>query len=182
MSSWYFNVFCYHIFILCYTMCIFILNKSNQIKKYSINAIDHIWRLNSQSYSMTHFGLATHTKTMSECRFIRLGALDTIRLISVGWRSRCVKCWSCTPADPGSIPGAGDKNKRLIFLPCNIRRCAPRVGDLTTLNGTSAWIRGGSPPRKRTSEDAKHSGSDHPQVLSAPNSLTPCDCRGVGYK
>ena len=25
------------------------------------------------------------------------------------------------------------------------------------------------PGRKRTSEDAKHSGNDHPQILSAPN-------------
>ena len=43
-----------------------------------------------------------------------------------GYRFICVKHWSRTPADPGSIPGAGDKNKRLISLPCNIRRCAPR--------------------------------------------------------
>ena len=27
---------------------------------------------------------------------------------------------------PGAISGAGDKNKGLISLPCNIRRCAPR--------------------------------------------------------
>ena len=33
-----------------------------------------------------------------------------------------------SPAEPGSIPGAGDKNKRLISLPCNIRRCAPPGG------------------------------------------------------
>ena len=44
----------------------------------------------------------------------------------VGLRGRCVKHWSRTPADPGSIPGAGDKDKGLIYLPCNIGRCAPR--------------------------------------------------------
>ena len=49
----------------------------------------------------------------------------------VGRRGRCVKHWSRTPADPGSIPGAGDKNKRLISLPCNIRRCAPRGSHIT---------------------------------------------------
>ena len=30
----------------------------------------------------------------------------------VGFRGRCVKRWSRTPADPGSIPGAGDKKTR----------------------------------------------------------------------
>ena len=49
----------------------------------------------------------------------------------VGRRGRCVKHWSRMPADPGSIPGAGDKNKRLISLPCNIRRCAPRGSHIT---------------------------------------------------
>ena len=49
----------------------------------------------------------------------------------MGRRGRCVKHWSRTPADPGSIPGAGDKNKRLISLPCNIRRCAPRGSHIT---------------------------------------------------
>ena len=49
----------------------------------------------------------------------------------LGRRGRCVKHWSRTPADPGSIPGAGDKNKRLISLPCNIRRCAPRGSHIT---------------------------------------------------
>ena len=48
-----------------------------------------------------------------------------------GRRGRCVKHWSRTPADPGSIPGAGDINKRLISLPCNIRRCAPRGSHIT---------------------------------------------------
>ena len=52
-------------------------------------------------------------------------------LYRVGRRGRCVKHWSRTPADPGSIPGAGDKNKRLISLPCNIRRCAPRGSHIT---------------------------------------------------
>ena len=32
---------------------------------------------------------------------------------------------------PDSIPGAGDKNKGLISLPCNIRRCAPRGSHIT---------------------------------------------------
>ena len=36
--------------------------------------------------------------------------------VTEGRRVRCVKRWSRTPADPGSIPGAGDKNKRLISL------------------------------------------------------------------
>ena len=49
----------------------------------------------------------------------------------IGRRGRCVKHCSRTPADPGSIPGAGDKNKRLISLPCNIRRCAPRGSHIT---------------------------------------------------
>ena len=44
----------------------------------------------------------------------------------VGRRGRCVKRRRRTPADPGSIPGAGDKDKGLISLPCNIRRCALR--------------------------------------------------------
>ena len=41
-------------------------------------AIDHIWRINSQSYSMTHFD----ERMTFHCR----GALDTIRLISVDLR------------------------------------------------------------------------------------------------
>ena len=49
-----------------------------------------------------------------------------VSAVVVGRRGRCVKRRRCMPADPGSIPGAGDKNKGLISLPCNIRRCALR--------------------------------------------------------
>ena len=55
----------------------------------------------------------------------------TIPINMYNMRGRCVKHWSRTPADPGSIPGAGDKNKRLISLPCNIRGCAPRDSHIT---------------------------------------------------
>ena len=41
-------------------------------------------------------------------------------LVLGGRRGRCVNLLSRTPADPGAIPFAGDKNKRLISLPCNI--------------------------------------------------------------
>ena len=60
-----------------------------------------------------------------------VGAFFNFSIIETGRRGRCVKHWSRTPADPGSIPGAGDKNKRLISLPCNIRRCAPRGSHIT---------------------------------------------------
>ena len=77
---------------------------------------------------------------------LRVGAKTKFDAI-VGRRGRCVKHWSRTPADPGSIPGAGDKNKRLIYLPCNIRGCAPRhVARISRTNGDAFYpdIEGGS--------------------------------------
>ena len=82
----------------------------------------------------------------------------------MGRRGRCVKHWSRTPADPGLIPGAGDKNKRLIFLPtlggvllvARISRTA-EVPSLTLRVEV-----------KEPTDDVKHSGSDHRQGISSP--------------
>ena len=65
--------------------------------------------------------------TFEACFGVLLGPVGGATCdIGLGLRGRCVKRWSRMLANPGSIPGAGDKNKGLISLPCNIRRCAPR--------------------------------------------------------
>ena len=48
-------------------------------------------------------------------------------MLDMGRCGRCVKHWSRTPADPGSIPGAGDKKQEINFSTLGGVLLVPRI-------------------------------------------------------
>ena len=58
---------------------------------------------------------ATGDRTWVRWRAAPMLYTPGIHIIHVGWRGRCVMCWSRTPMDPGLIPGAGDKKQEINF-------------------------------------------------------------------